>query len=142
MWIFGKQMQDETEACFRYDLVISDRTLVDCIAYTQAFGYYSLANSMEHLVFESFRRYQQVIFRYIAKNDYPQNDGFRNLNEPVRDRIERIMPGIYKRLGVTLSESETPVSSFLKTETFRPFHVSGTSNLPSSFQAVSSKKAI
>ena len=106
MWIFGKQLQEEAEACFHYDLVICDRTLVDCIAYTRFLGYYMLAESMEQLAISIMGRYRQIVFRHIYGNDFLVDDGLRALDREDRERIEKIMLRIYKRMGIQLIEKE------------------------------------
>lgn len=121
MWIFAKQLQEEAEACSRYDLVISDRTLVDCIAYTRHFGYYMLADSMEYMTHVTLSRYLQVIFRGIKENDFLQEDGFRSMDPLARPRIERIMLSTYKRLGVTLLKDSPDLGKLSASfETFEP----------------------
>ncbi len=43
IWIFTQQIQAELEACRHYDTVVTDRTIVDCIAYSSVAGFHDLA---------------------------------------------------------------------------------------------------
>ncbi len=113
-WIFAAQMQAEMEACARYDVVISDRSLVDCIAYTRYFGYYGVANAMENLAALSMHRYRQVVFHRIENHDYHEDDGFRAMDATARSRIERIMLETYRRMGVKLLDSANLMDIFPK----------------------------
>jgi predicted ATPase len=109
-WIFARQLQAEEETCAQFGTVVSDRSLVDCIAYTRHFGYYALADTMEAMTFPVIARYRKIIFKRIIGNDFAVDDGFRDLDYTTRSRIERIMLAIYRRMGVVLFEDEeTPL---------------------------------
>ena len=101
-WIFAAQMAEDIASAARYDLVVADRTIVDCIAYTRAGGLEGLARSMMSMAARHIRIYRQVIFRRAADYDYCTDDGLRSLDKDFRLRVEREMIEIYHALGVAL----------------------------------------
>jgi len=100
-WIFSRQIQEEIEASILYDVVVTDRTLVDAIAYTTYFGYLSMADAMKALAFHN--RYSEVHFRTINNNNYCIDDGFRaHEDREQRIDIERIMIETYHSMHIPL----------------------------------------
>jgi predicted ATPase len=100
-WIFARQMQEEIEAAMHHDIVISDRTIVDVIAYTRHFQYRSTAYAMESMA--SQFSYKEVHFKMLHANDYCFDDGFRYTEDlELRCNIERIMIGLYEKLMIPL----------------------------------------
>lgn len=102
MWIFSRQMQAEIEASERYELVVSDRSCIDCIAYTRAMKYYELAHAMEEMLFLHKQRYLEIRVKTIAENDYCTDDGFRSLDTENRKRIEDIILRLYSWFEMTV----------------------------------------
>ncbi len=100
-WIFCRQTQEEIEASILYDVVVTDRTVVDTIAYATYFGYRSLADAMKSFAFQN--RYSEVHFRTIKNNNYCIDDGFRaHEDQEQRIDIERIMIEIYHSMHIPL----------------------------------------
>lgn len=100
-WIFARQIQEEIEAAMRYDIVVTDRTIVDVIAYTRHFQYRSTAYAMESMAYQF--KYEEVHFKTLLQNDYCIDDGFRYTDDPeLRCNIERIMIGLYEKLQIPL----------------------------------------
>jgi len=98
-WIFAAQQQAELSAAARYDIVVCDRTIVDCIAYTLAGGLEHLARSMMDLAQHHVDDYHEVrLCRMEAR--LAADDGFRSLDESFRKRVEECLVEIYHRLGV------------------------------------------
>lgn len=95
LWIYNRQMMCEIEASEKYDVVISDRTLIDCIGYTRYLGYDRMANSMALMMLQHVWRYHQIYFKGILHNDYCTHDGFRNTNPSIRTEIENIISDLY-----------------------------------------------
>ncbi len=100
-WIFAAQQQAELSAAARYDIVVCDRTVVDCIAYTLAGGLDLLARSMMEYAPHHVADYHEV---RLCRMDARQaaDDGFRALDESFRKRVEDSLIEIYHRLGVRL----------------------------------------
>ena len=101
-WIFTSQMAEEITAMKRYDLVVADRTVVDCIAYTRAGGLHELARAMMTMAGEHMHVYREIYFKPAADCRYCADDGLRNLDEDFRLRVEREMLEIYHALGTNL----------------------------------------
>lgn len=103
MWIFSAQMQAELNATRRYGWVVSDRTVIDCIAYTAASGMYSIAYAMRELAVEYCKTaYKEVHFRKINDHDYLVDDGQRDLTQELRKEVEMAMLSLYAELGIKL----------------------------------------
>lgn len=98
-WIFTRQIQEEIEASSYYDVVVTDRTVVDCIAYTRYFGYIEMAEAMEYMARQF--RYDEIHFKTVFINNFLVDDGFRNIDDTgARYAIEKIMADLYKRMNI------------------------------------------
>jgi cytidylate kinase len=107
LWIFSAQLQAELNAVRRYGVVVSDRTVIDTIAYTAAAGMYSLAYSMRELAVEYCKTaYKEVHFRRINDHDYLVDDGFRDQTQELRQNVEMAMLTLYSELGIKLIYDE------------------------------------
>jgi predicted ATPase len=103
LWVFSAQMQAELNATRRYGCVVSDRTLIDTIAYTAAAGMYSLAYAMREIATVYARTaYKEIHFRTINDHDYLVDDGIRNLSYDFRREVESAMLTLYSELGINL----------------------------------------
>lgn len=100
LWIYNRQMMCEIEASEKYDVVISDRTLIDCIGYTRYAGYDRLANSMALMLTHHSFRYHRIYFKSIMHNDYCTHDGFRSTDLGARDEIENVIYDLYEFHGI------------------------------------------
>lgn len=103
-WIFSAQMQAEQEALRHYPLVLSDRSIVDSIAYSAAQGHHELAFGMVQVA----RRYapatyREIVFRSIADHDFLADDGVRNQDRAFRVEIERTLLDLYAELGIAVT---------------------------------------
>jgi len=109
-WIFASQLLAEIEAFATYDIVVSDRSTFDCIAYTRHFGYYVLANAMENMAMLGFQRYRQIVFHKVNAHNYLVDDGFRAMDVTARHLIERTLSETYRRQGISTVESASYVT--------------------------------
>jgi len=100
-WIFTRQILEEIEASMRYEVLVTDRTVVDAIAYTRYFGYSDLACAMERIAKHRF--YDVIHFKSIKLNDWCIYDGFRRVEEnDLRSKLECIMLNIYAKLEIPI----------------------------------------
>lgn len=107
LWILSAQMQAELNATRRYGWVVSDRTVIDCIAYTAAAGMHSLAYAMRELAVEYCKTaYKEVHFRRINDRDYLVDDGFRDQTQELRQNVEMAMLTLYSEIGIKLIYDE------------------------------------
>lgn len=102
MWIFAEQIRAELEASRRYAVVITDRTIVDCIAYSSAAGFHSLAYGQIKLARFHVGLYKHVIFHGSLDNPYCTPDPDRHQDQKLRLEVERRMLEIYSQLDVKL----------------------------------------
>lgn len=108
MWVFCEQIRAEIEAVEQYDIVVSDRTIVDAIAYSSAAGFADLAFAMKALALHHVKVYDQVIFLGIADNQHLVDDGFRNTDMKLQKEVELRMLELYARLGIFIKRYRHP----------------------------------
>lgn len=86
-WIFGKQITREQSA--KAEIIISDRTLLDSIAY----GYRKFPDTYKSLfpfIKEYMKTYDFVI--YLPPNDgFLKDDGLRSINKSFRNEIDSLI---------------------------------------------------
>ena len=116
MWIFTNQIAKEIEFCNRYDLVVCDRTVIDCLAYCKVFGMNALFEMLYHTGEDWVRTYDSIYFNTIEKNPYNFEDGKRmdsgegvgegNLiicsGNDIRQQVEKELLSIYDDMDVDL----------------------------------------
>ncbi|MCK5312767.1 MAG: AAA family ATPase [Desulfobacteraceae bacterium] len=99
MWIFTRQIEQELAYLSKYDIIISDRTAVDAIAYTYVAGFHALAAAMFSLVENHISVYQKIIFNRIITNDFWHQDGIRETTDSqYRQDIETKLIDLYRQL--------------------------------------------
>ena len=102
LWIFTNQIQAELALLRRYDVLVSDRTCVDAIAYTQVGGFFDLAEAMLAVSVHHVKLYRTIVFRSIHTNDHCHADGLRCHKNPMfRQEVESALYALYERLGLT-----------------------------------------
>lgn len=100
-WIFSSQMQNELTMLARYDLVVSDRSLLDSIAYTRVAGFDGLAQSMSDMLLALGWNYKRLIFKTAANNDYVQDDGLReHKDQAFRLKVEQHLLQVCEDTGL------------------------------------------
>ncbi len=100
LWIFNNQIVREIELSHRYDILICDRTVVDCIAYSKAFGLNDLYEHTYGLCKGWISTYDRIIFNTIENNPFYHEDGKRCT--VLRKEVQDIMLSIYDELNVEL----------------------------------------
>ncbi len=102
LWIFTHQIEEELTLLDQYDLVVSDRTALDAVAYTHAVGYFAMAEDMLQLFRHHMWVYREINFKRYVTNDFCRDDGVRNSNDPgFRAIVETLLHWMYKRLSIT-----------------------------------------
>jgi predicted ATPase len=104
-WIFSQQLATELFRCqSQADIIITDRTVVDSIAYAKVRGFNDLATKMQGMAETHIHRYKQIFFKFIK--DLPLesisscNDGVRDMDLEWQKQIEEAMLQTYKELGL------------------------------------------
>jgi predicted ATPase len=102
-WIFSAQIIAELEAAAKHDLVVSDRSAPDAVAYTIAGGHHELAAAMWAMAKQQMEVYRQIYFLPIGQHDWLVEDGRRNLDPTIRLRVEYHLKALYAEAGVELA---------------------------------------
>lgn len=99
LWIFTNQIQQQIALLEKFDILVCDRTPVDCMAYTYVAGFERLANDMCSIMFHHTHRYKQIHFKTIAHNEFCHPDGLRESKDRgFRQAIEDAMHVFYDAL--------------------------------------------
>ena len=99
MWIFTNQIRQELWLASKFDIIISDRTVIDAIAYTDVAGFDSLAQGMLDLTLSHIPNYTSIKFRTIIENDFCCQDGIRETKDSLyREEIEDRLLDLYEGL--------------------------------------------
>ena len=106
LWIFTNHINNELEAISKYDIVVSDRSAVDSIAYTIVAGFPEIAKGMLSFVSEYIDIYRMIFFKKIRANNYYFNDGIRETTDNnYRERVEDVLLDLYEQLGITKNQN-------------------------------------
>jgi len=104
LWIFSKQMQVEMDASRFYGVVISDRTILDCIAYTSVAGMRDVAYGMREIAKHYAPvMYREVYFRSITDHAFLTDDGIRSVNQDIRKGVEMALLDLYHELKIKVN---------------------------------------
>ena len=109
-WIFAAQVVAELDAAARFDLVVSDRTVMDAIAYTVVGGFADLADGMLRIARQHAEVYREIHFMPVSDNGFLTRDGVRDVNREAQLRVEEALLEIYRALGLESRLIFPPVS--------------------------------
>ena len=100
LWIFTSQLLNELTLGNKYDIIITDRSIFDSIAYVKFFGFVDLADKMLKLGMEYMNSYDTIIFKTMVNNNYLVKEGEdRDVQDlTYRSGVEIILGDIYKYL--------------------------------------------
>jgi len=102
LWVFTNHIQAELFLLSHYDVVVSDRSAVDAIAYTSAFGFKVLAERMLDLVQSHMDRYAEIRVMLAKENNHLHADGLRDGDATFRDEVEFHLLWAYTQLGYNI----------------------------------------
>ena len=97
-WLFSNQMNQEMDNLAYFDIVVTDRTVVDVIAYTYALGFQSLAADMLACAQSHMYVYKKIYFKKIANNNFNFDNGIRDTDLKFRSDVEESMLIQYEHL--------------------------------------------
>lgn len=100
LWILGKQLTREQSA--KGQILISDRTLLDCFAYS-VWAEPQFFKTLKPFIKVYMSTYD-MIFYLNANDEYLIDDGIRSTNKTFRDDIDNIMIQLIEELGVCTYE--------------------------------------
>ena len=94
LWLVNKQINEEITASSLFDVVICDRTVMDCLAYTSLVSK-DLFRRLLPMVDYHASSYDLIIVKTIEENDYMIDDGLRSLDIEFRKQVENALMSIY-----------------------------------------------
>ena len=97
-WRFANQIQFELQASSRFDILVTDRTIVDVIAYTYVAGFEGLACGMLDYAHHYVHAYDVIRVKQAKFNQFFHNDGIRDTDPVFRDEVESVLKSLYKQL--------------------------------------------
>lgn len=99
LWIFSNQIQAELFALSKFDILVTDRTIVDTIAYTYCAGFQGLASGMLGLAEQHVGHYNEINFKQIKDNPFCFPDGIRDTEDVAfRMEVENVLLEMYRQL--------------------------------------------
>lgn len=99
LWIFSNKIQAELFALSKFDILVTDRTIVDAIAYTYCAGFQDLACAMLGLAEQHVGHYTEINFKQIEQNPFCFPDGIRDAEAAdFRLEVEKILKEMYIQL--------------------------------------------
>jgi hypothetical protein len=99
-WIFSNQVRRELDALSRFDVVVTDRTIVDIVAYTFVSGFQDLAMSMLSFAEQHISCYDEITFKQVKFNRFCHDDGIRDAEDTsFRGQVEMILMDLYSQLS-------------------------------------------
>jgi hypothetical protein len=100
LWMFSNQIQVELFALSRFDILVTDRTIIDVIAYTYCAGFQGLTEAMLAVAEQYVGHYSEITFKQIKDNPYCFPDGIRDDDVGFRVNVENTLIEIYKMLDL------------------------------------------
>lgn len=99
LWIFSSILNLELSLMNRFDVIVSDRTAVDAVAYTYVAGFESLATDMLTLAGRHMQIYERITVRKIVHNEFCHHDGIRDAaDRSFRQQVEDTLLQMYDSL--------------------------------------------
>jgi thymidylate kinase len=102
MWIFAEQIRRELDMVLQYDWVVSDRTIVDCIAYSSISGFHELAAAQLAVARHHVGIYHRVMFRCADQFNCLMDDGFRDTDPTAQMWVQSRMLELYLKLDINI----------------------------------------
>lgn len=100
-WMFANQIQQEIKAAARFDILVTDRTIVDVIAYTYVAGFEGLACGMLDYAEQYVQAYDEIKLKQMKFNSFVHQDGIRDTAPGFREEVESILKNLYSQLQDT-----------------------------------------
>ncbi len=99
LWLFTNKIADELALLNRFDIVVTDRTIVDVIAYSACLGYNSLVTSMLEVAKVYLSKYSKITLKRTEYNSFCYSDGIREtIDKRFRIQVEEYLFEYYEEL--------------------------------------------
>ena len=99
-WMFVTQIKREMDACRLYDRVVTDRSVVDYIAYSSVLGFHGLAAAQLAMARQHVEIYAEIRFHGAAEFPFMKDDGTRHTDPAVQAEVQARMLELYAELGI------------------------------------------
>lgn len=99
-YLFTDRIRNEIISCVKYDVVFTDQTIFDIMAYSLSLGYKDLYDSMIKMAIYHRPFYEEISVLLIENNDYHYDDGLRDMDKNFRQKVQDNLLMIYDNLGV------------------------------------------
>lgn len=100
MWMFGSRISLDLAMLAKADVLFTDRTIVDVIAYTHVIGFHDLAQDMLCYAEQHIHLYKTIYFRKIETNDFCCKDGIRETSDVAfRQAVQETLEFLYDVLA-------------------------------------------
>jgi nicotinamide riboside kinase len=104
-WLFHVQVAREIEESDRNDVLVCDRTVLDCLAYSKDCGFFGQVQSLMPYAREWLDTYDTIYF--LRPNNTPISaDGFRATDPAYQQRIDRILHAWVTELKLPVVEAK------------------------------------
>lgn len=95
-WIFSAQLKKELDLEPKYETLIIDRPVFDCVAYTMRLDYKTGLSMLE--LAKRMASYDLILFLPL-NGDYIEDDGFRSVDKGFQVEINNILLDIYNSIS-------------------------------------------
>lgn len=102
LWIFSEQIRCELDSILNYEITISDRTVVDVIAYSMLAGLPDLARDQIAMARHHVGIYDTIFIKPVSGNGFLREDGIRSTDRQLQIDTERILIDVYRTLNLPL----------------------------------------
>ena len=127
LWILTKQINAEIEASMRSDILVCDRTAMDCVAYTSYFidrewkdklscrkdECDATASVMYDMACTWLHTYDTIYFKLAKNNEYCFSDTHRDITPEYRQGVEDILLKFYKAYQQFQQQHTTPALVYI-----------------------------
>ena len=110
LWLFMRHVTQEMARLSMADLVVSDRSALDYVAYSRVLGFRDLAAAQLDMFRHHCRVYGRIVFMTKEQNNWCADDGVRAVGDEIfRSRVQEELLSLYERVRVDLGACEIEV---------------------------------
>jgi thymidylate kinase len=95
LWIFADQLKSELEYMSKYDIVVCDRCVMDCVAYTKAYDF-NIWKELFEIAKYHILSYHKIYIKSAIRNKYVFKDKLRMTDFDFRQEVEDILIDLFK----------------------------------------------
>jgi hypothetical protein len=103
LWSFSAQIEKELFLLSKHEMLVCDRTVLDCFAYAKYFNVSTYLESLLPFAFNYLNTYDIIYYKKLESNEYNYSDGVRDNSDVYREAVEKILLELYKDSGVPIT---------------------------------------